>query len=212
MRARTTAGTAVATLVVLATGVLAVPAAAQESAAVTASIVPIEATIVPLARSVVSLDGGSQVVQEPEATTLRLAADVFFAFDSAALSPEADAFLRADVGPQIAATAVGPVAVAGHTDSVGSDGYNDGLSAERAEAVAVVLREALPGVDVSAEGFGERQPVAPNETEDGQDDPVGRQQNRRVEIRFDADGAALSAPDLPGELPDPATAPVEDPG
>lgn len=191
----------------------AAPSAAQETATVDAFVVPIEATIVPIERTVVSLDGSSQVVEEEDETVLRLAADVFFAFDSAALSPEADGFLRDDVGPQLSERAVGPVAVEGHTDAVGSDEYNAELSTQRAEAVAVVLREQLPGVEVTTEGFGETVPVASNETEDGEDDPVGRQRNRRVEIRFATDGPVdLVAPDVPGELPDPATAPTEESG
>ena len=69
------------------------------------------------------------------------------------------------------------IAVEGHTDSDGSDSYNQDLSQRRAAAV----REALVAGGVNAglitsKGFGESQPVATNAT------PVGKQQNRRVEV------------------------------
>jgi len=67
--------------------------------------------------------------------------------------------------------------IEGHTDSVGGEDYNLGLSEQRADSV----RRALIDDDVSPEritikGYGERFPVAGNDT------PEGRQQNRRVEI------------------------------
>jgi len=68
------------------------------------------------------------------------------------------------------------VMIEGHTDSVGSESYNLGLSEQRAESVRGFLTQN--GVDparTAARGFGESRPVASNET------PAGRQQNRRVE-------------------------------
>ena len=70
--------------------------------------------------------------------------------------------------------------VKGHTDSVGSDAYNDKLSLRRAESVAAYL--VSQGVDadkVKTAGLGESQPLADNATDDG------RAQNRRVEIFVD---------------------------
>ena len=46
----------------------------------------------------------------------------------------------------------------------------------------LVRSAELPAKSIATAGFGETQPVAPNETPDGQDDPEGRQKNRRVEI------------------------------
>lgn len=69
------------------------------------------------------------------------------------------------------------ITVVGHTDSTGSDGINDPLSLQRAESVRDYL--AARGVDrsrVTVQGYGSRQPVASNATEQG------RAQNRRVEI------------------------------
>jgi OOP family OmpA-OmpF porin len=73
------------------------------------------------------------------------------------------------------------VSLEGHTDSEGSDAYNDDLSKRRAESVKMVLIETF-GIDaakVSTEGFGESRPVASNETAEG------RQQNRRVVANID---------------------------
>jgi len=71
--------------------------------------------------------------------------------------------------------------VRGHTDSKGSDDYNQSLSERRAEAVVAALRERGAAQEASARGYGEAQPVAPNDIA-GQDNPGGRQLNRRVEI------------------------------
>ena len=65
----------------------------------------------------------------------------------------------------------------GHTDSVGSDEYNQKLSEERANAVRGYLRDqGVPGNTMTAAGFGKGSPVASN------DSAAGRQRNRRVEM------------------------------
>jgi outer membrane protein OmpA-like peptidoglycan-associated protein len=72
----------------------------------------------------------------------------------------------------------------GHTDSIGTEDYNHKLSHKRAEAVMQYLIDK-GGVDkarISAEGFGESRPIAPNKTEKGKDNPKGRAENRRVEV------------------------------
>jgi outer membrane protein OmpA-like peptidoglycan-associated protein len=67
--------------------------------------------------------------------------------------------------------------VEGHTDSVGGDDYNQGLSEQRGEAVrAYLTAQGMPVSSVTSKGFGKTQPVATNDT------AQGRQQNRRVEL------------------------------
>ena len=67
--------------------------------------------------------------------------------------------------------------VEGHTDSVGSDEYNQALSENRASAVReYLIDQGVPASAVTAQGFGKTQPVASNDT------PEGRQKNRRVEL------------------------------
>jgi outer membrane protein OmpA-like peptidoglycan-associated protein len=67
--------------------------------------------------------------------------------------------------------------IEGHTDSVGSDTFNQQLSEQRANAVLQYLvAQGLPESSMTATGFGKSDPIASNDT------PQGRQQNRRVEI------------------------------
>lgn len=71
------------------------------------------------------------------------------------------------------------IGVAGHTDSIGSDAYNQALSQRRAEAVRTYFLETYPDLDPSrleARGFGESRPIAENTN------PTGRTLNRRVEF------------------------------
>jgi len=69
------------------------------------------------------------------------------------------------------------IEVAGHTDDRGSDAYNRQLSARRAETVLKYLRDGGVTNMLSSRGYGERQPIASNDTDEG------RQQNRRVVLR-----------------------------
>jgi outer membrane protein OmpA-like peptidoglycan-associated protein len=74
------------------------------------------------------------------------------------------------------------LAVEGHTDSVGTDDYNQQLSEKRAEAVRQYLvQQGISGDAIVATGFGKTAPLASNET------PEGRQQNRRVELVLSGD-------------------------
>ena len=69
------------------------------------------------------------------------------------------------------------VVVEGHTDNVGTDEYNLGLSRARANSVRdFLMLQGVSGMRIVAEGFGKLYPVASNDTESG------RAQNRRVEI------------------------------
>jgi outer membrane protein OmpA-like peptidoglycan-associated protein len=74
------------------------------------------------------------------------------------------------------------VAVEGHTDSVGSDEYNQNLSEQRAESVRdYFVQQGISGSAIEARGFGKTEPIASNDT------PEGRQQNRRVELILSGD-------------------------
>jgi outer membrane protein OmpA-like peptidoglycan-associated protein len=131
-----------------------------------------------------ALDNSERVEESPEETSIVLAADVLFEFDRADLTPAANARLEelanqlADLGPR-------QVTIGGHTDSHGDTAYNQDLSERRAESVRAALDQRLDG-DFTFEvtGHGETEPVAPNELEDGSDNPEGRALNRRVEITF----------------------------
>lgn len=115
-----------------------------------------------------------------EDTVVTLDSDILFDFGSAELSAEAGARigqLVADV-PQGAG-----VSVTGHTDSIGDDAANLELSQRRAQAVAGAVGAARGDLVLDVQGRGKTEPVAPNAS-GGEDDPEGREQNRRVELRY----------------------------
>jgi outer membrane protein OmpA-like peptidoglycan-associated protein len=78
--------------------------------------------------------------------------------------------------------------IEGHTDSVGSDEFNQQLSERRSDMVRDFLAEqGVAGSSMSARGFGKSQPVASNDT------PEGRQRNRRVELVVNGDAIGKTA-------------------
>jgi OOP family OmpA-OmpF porin len=104
---------------------------------------------------------------------------VNFDFDKAAIRDDAKPVLDEAISTLQAEGGVA-VIVQGHTDSIGQEKYNQGLSERRAKAVQDYL--IAGGIDASRitkQGFGETQPVASNDTADG------RAQNRRVELHVD---------------------------
>ena len=105
---------------------------------------------------------------------------VLFDFDQATIRPDASNILTelANALKQITASAI---EIRGHTDSKGSDEYNQTLSENRAQAVLKALQQQAQLSNITAHGYGETMPVAPNEV-DGKDSPSNRQLNRRVEI------------------------------
>ena len=112
----------------------------------------------------------------PVATKVTYAADAFFDFDKSVLKPEGKAKLD-DLVSKIKDINLEVIIAVGHTDSVGSDGYNQKLSIRRSEAVkAYLVAKGIEKNRVYTEGKGEKQPVADNKTAEG------RAKNRRVEI------------------------------
>lgn len=103
--------------------------------------------------------------------------DVNFDFDKSTLKPGAISTLD-QVAAELKEQGGVGYEVAGFTDSVGSDAYNQGLSERRAKSVAdyLVQQGVSPG-QLSVRGYGESNPVASNS------DSAGRAQNRRVEVR-----------------------------
>ena len=110
------------------------------------------------------------------ATKVTYAADAFFDFDKSVIKPEGKAKLDDLVG-KIKDINLEVIIAVGHTDSVGSDTYNQKLSVRRSEAVkAYLVSKGIEKNRVYTEGKGEKQPVADNKTAEG------RAKNRRVEI------------------------------
>ena len=115
-------------------------------------------------------------VAPPAATKVTYAADAFFNFDKSVLKPEGKAKLD-DLVEKIKGINLEVIIAVGHTDSVGSDAYNQKLSIRRSEAVkAYLVSKGIEKNRVYTEGKGEKQPVADNKTAEG------RAKNRRVEI------------------------------
>lgn len=113
-----------------------------------------------------------------EVVTLSDANDVLFAFNKSDLTPAARSELDALMAKLQNADVVS-IKVVGHTDSVGSDAYNQGLSERRASSVAgYLLSQGLAPDKLTSEGRGEREPVADNDSD------AGRAQNRRVELHI----------------------------
>ena len=84
------------------------------------------------------------------------------------------------------------LAVEGHTDSVGSDEYNQNLSEQRAVAVRdYFVQQGIPAASVEAHGFGKTEPIATNDTMEG------RAQNRRVELVLSGDAIGSTTQDAP---------------
>lgn len=106
--------------------------------------------------------------------------DLHFAFDSSKIDARDKDQLDTIATKLKAEPASTELDISGHTDSVGSDAYNQKLSDRRAHAVADYLVNAgVPAASIkSVEGYGESKPVADNKTKDG------RAQNRRVEIQI----------------------------
>jgi len=112
------------------------------------------------------------------ASKVTFAADAFFDFDKTVLKPEGKAKLD-DLAGKVKGINLEVIIAVGHTDSVGTDGYNQKLSIARSEAVkAYLVSKGIEKNRVYTEGKGEKQPVADNKTGEG------RAKNRRVEIEL----------------------------
>lgn len=112
----------------------------------------------------------------PLVQKVTLSAETLFDFDKTAIKPEGRRSLDEMVA-KIALIDLEVIIAIGHTDSIGSDAYNQRLSTRRAAAVkAYLVGKGIAANRITAEGRGEKQPVADNKTREG------RARNRRVEL------------------------------
>ncbi len=119
---------------------------------------------------------GVDVVRNGDNITLNMPGGVTFGFDKSDVQPQFYPVLD-NVASTLQQYNQTVVEVAGHTDSVGNDGYNQQLSQRRADAVAGYLNSrGIMRDRMITVGAGETRPVASNDTE------AGRASNRRVEI------------------------------
>lgn len=120
---------------------------------------------------------GVEVVRQGDELQLNMPAGITFAFNSSAVQPQFQGTLN-QVAQTLAQYNQTYIDVLGHTDSVGSDAFNQTLSEQRAASVANYLaNQGVNRARIATRGYGETQPVASNA------DEVGRAQNRRVNIR-----------------------------
>ena len=104
---------------------------------------------------------------------------VNFDFDKSDIRPDAAVILD-EAASQLKANPGRSVRVEGHTDSVGTDDYNQGLSERRAASVRdYLVNQGVEASRLTTQGFGESNPIASNDTADG------RALNRRVELNLD---------------------------
>jgi OOP family OmpA-OmpF porin len=130
------------------------------------------AAAAPAAPAAVTPDAKPVVAAEK----ITLQADAYFDFDKSTLKAEGKAKLD-ELAGKLGQVNVETIVATGHTDSVGSDAYNQALSVRRANAVkAYLVSKGVAAERVLVEGKGEAQPVASNATK------AGRAQNRRVVV------------------------------
>lgn len=114
--------------------------------------------------------------KRPPPEKITLDTDTYFDFDKASLKPEGQRKLN-EIASRLTQMALEVVVATGHTDSIGTEKYNENLSRRRAEAVKTFLESrGLPADRIHIDAKGEKQPVASNTTRDG------RAKNRRVEV------------------------------
>jgi outer membrane protein OmpA-like peptidoglycan-associated protein len=124
----------------------------------------------------------TEVQRTDRGLVVTLSGDVLFEFDRVALLPPAQTKLS-QLAAALQRTDAG-VTIEGHTDSVGTDGYNRDLSHRRAQAVRDhLVAHGVPAERITVAGHGESRPLAENASAEG------RAMNRRVEIVIATDQA-----------------------
>lgn len=110
--------------------------------------------------------------------------NIFFDFDKATLRTES----TVEINNLLKLLKTNPsmkVEISGYTDDKGTDAYNQKLSEDRAQAVVdKLVQSGVNKARLTSKGYGKRMPAAHNEKPDGEDDPDGRQLNRRVELKI----------------------------
>ncbi|WP_108813731.1 OmpA family protein [Loktanella sp. Alg231-35] len=119
--------------------------------------------------------------EDGEVDAMVMLSDVLFSFGDASLEASSLETLRGVADKLDGVTAI---EITGHTDAIGDESFNEALGQRRADAVRdwLIANTDLAAEVVTSRGVGETDPIAPNLTEDGADNPAGRAQNRRVEF------------------------------
>lgn len=123
---------------------------------------------------------GANVAKAPETkkVAITIQAEALFDFDKSVLKPAGRASID-DAVSKMKTLDVTAIIATGHTDSRGTDEYNQRLSERRATTVKdYMVSKGVPAAKITMQGKGETQPVATNKTDEG------RAKNRRVDIEF----------------------------
>ena len=119
-----------------------------------------------------------RVIREGDDLILNIPSGINFAYNSDVVAPQFQPTLD-QVGQVLRQYDRTYIDIYGHTDATGGEAYNQDLSKRRAESVAADLkRRGVQSARIGTQGFGESQPIASNDTEQG------RATNRRVEIKI----------------------------
>jgi len=119
-----------------------------------------------------------RVTRDGDNLLLNIPSGITFAYDSANVQPQFQRTLD-QVASTLSQYNQTYIDVYGHTDSTGSDAYNQRLSEQRAASVASYLESrGVQSARIGTRGYGETQPIASNDTDEG------RAANRRVEIKI----------------------------
>jgi OOP family OmpA-OmpF porin len=154
-------------------GVKAAPAATPASPTAPAAPASPAAPAAPASPAAPARPAPSSVRQ-----SIVIQADALFDFDKSVVRPDGKKSID-DALAKLRGVDLEMVIATGHTDSVGTDAYNQKLSERRAAAVKdYLVSKGIPAAKVTTIGKGESQPVATNKTKEG------RQKNRRVDIEF----------------------------
>ena len=127
----------------------------------------------------------SEDVQALEQGSSMILENVLFDYDKSTLRPESYETLDKLVKIMKQPPTKSKVEISGHTDSKGSNDYNQKLAERRAQAVVdYIINNGISENRLVAKGYGESRPKAPNSYPDGSDNPAGRQLNRRTELKL----------------------------
>jgi outer membrane protein OmpA-like peptidoglycan-associated protein/tetratricopeptide (TPR) repeat protein len=130
-----------------------------------------------------TIDIGTALIRYLPPVTIRI--NIFYEFDKYRLSDSAGMTIDKLVLPLFDMFPSAIIEIGSHTDSVGTELYNMKLSQKRSETiVSYLVSKGISGERLVAKGYGMSMPVAPNTNKDGSDNPAGRQQNRRTEIKI----------------------------
>jgi outer membrane protein OmpA-like peptidoglycan-associated protein len=128
-------------------------------------------------------EGAAPRPPEKIGETIDLKGQINFEYDKAVIKPESYAILDDVVDVLNKHPELTKILIEGHTDSKGSDAYNQKLSERRAASLKTYLvSKGIDPLRLGSIGYGESRPIAPNQI-DGRDNPEGRAQNRRSVFR-----------------------------